>query len=138
RGPRVRLGGGRRRRAAGGDHLRRGGCLAFRAAAGLAGLTVAGRGCPRHVEDWSNDLATAQRDKLDMICRKLRLEPGERFLDIGCGWGALVCHVAMHHGVRAHGTTLAEDYSGVDGKCEKIVETRARTVGPAADPGRSL
>ena len=36
--------------------------------------------------DWSNDLDTAQRDKLDMICRKLRLQPGERFLDIGCGW----------------------------------------------------
>ncbi len=37
--------------------------------------------------DWSNDLAQAQRDKLDMICRKLRLKPGDRLLDIGCGWG---------------------------------------------------
>ena len=36
--------------------------------------------------DWQNDLATAQRDKLEMICRKLRLKPGDRFLDIGCGW----------------------------------------------------
>ncbi|MBN9049125.1 MAG: class I SAM-dependent methyltransferase [Rhizobiales bacterium] len=59
--------------------------------------------------DWSNDLDTAQRDKLDMICRKLRLQPGERFLDIGCGWGALVCHAAEHYGVIAHGVTLSEE-----------------------------
>lgn len=59
--------------------------------------------------DWNNDLATAQRDKLDMICRKLRLQPGESLLDIGCGWGALVCHAAEHFGVRAHGVTLAEE-----------------------------
>ena len=59
--------------------------------------------------DWNNDLATAQADKLDMICRKLRLKPGERLLDIGCGWGALVCHAARHYGVRAHGVTLAEE-----------------------------
>ena len=59
--------------------------------------------------DWNNDLATAQVDKLDMICRKLRLKPGESLLDIGCGWGALVCHAARHYGVRAHGVTLAEE-----------------------------
>jgi cyclopropane-fatty-acyl-phospholipid synthase len=59
--------------------------------------------------DWSNDIATAQRDKLDMICRKLRLKPGDTFLDIGCGWGALVVHAAQHYGVRAHGVTLAEN-----------------------------
>jgi len=59
--------------------------------------------------DWANDLGQAQRDKLDMICRKLRLQPGERFLDIGCGWGALVCHAAQHYGVKAHGVTLAEE-----------------------------
>jgi cyclopropane-fatty-acyl-phospholipid synthase len=58
--------------------------------------------------DWTNDIATAQRDKLDMICRKLRLKPGDTFLDIGCGWGALVCHAAQNYGVRAHGVTLAE------------------------------
>ena len=57
---------------------------------------------------WANDIATAQRDKLDMICRKLRLKPGDTFLDVGCGWGALVCHAAQHYGVRAHGVTLAE------------------------------
>ncbi|HEX7073740.1 MAG TPA: cyclopropane-fatty-acyl-phospholipid synthase family protein [Hyphomicrobiaceae bacterium] len=62
--------------------------------------------------DWGNDLATAQRDKLDMICRKLRLKPGERLLDIGCGWGGLVCHAARHYGVRAHGITLSEKQLG--------------------------
>ena len=44
--------------------------------------------------DWSNTLDQAQVDKLDLICRKLRLRPDERFLDIGCGWGALLCHAA--------------------------------------------
>jgi cyclopropane-fatty-acyl-phospholipid synthase len=58
---------------------------------------------------WTNDLATAQRDKLEMVCRRLRLKPGETFLDIGCGWGALLCHAAQHHGVRAHGVTLSEE-----------------------------
>jgi cyclopropane-fatty-acyl-phospholipid synthase len=58
--------------------------------------------------DWSNDLAKAQHDKLDMICRKLRLKAGERFLDIGCGWGALVCHAVQNYGVRAHGVTLSQ------------------------------
>lgn len=59
--------------------------------------------------DWSNDIATAQHDKLEMICRKLRLKAGDTLLDIGCGWGALVCHAAQHYGVRAHGVTLAEN-----------------------------
>jgi cyclopropane-fatty-acyl-phospholipid synthase len=62
-----------------------------------------------YFKDWNNDLATAQADKLDMICRKLRLKPEETLLDIGCGWGALVCHAAMNYGVRAHGVTLAEE-----------------------------
>jgi cyclopropane-fatty-acyl-phospholipid synthase len=61
-----------------------------------------------YFRDWNNDLATAQRDKLDMICRKLRLKPGDTLLDIGCGWGGLVCHAAQHYGVKAHGLTLAE------------------------------
>ena len=58
---------------------------------------------------WDNDLATAQFDKLEMICRKLRLKPGETLLDIGCGWGALICHAAQHHGVKAHGVTLSKE-----------------------------
>ncbi len=55
-----------------------------------------------------DDLDAAQTAKLDHICRKLRLVPGECFLDIGCGWGALVMHAAHHYGVHAHGVTLAE------------------------------
>ena len=62
-----------------------------------------------YFRDWNNDLATAQRDKLEMICRKLRLKPGDRLLDIGCGWGALVCHAAKYFGVEAVGVTLAEE-----------------------------
>jgi cyclopropane-fatty-acyl-phospholipid synthase len=64
--------------------------------------------CAYFTED-HGDLERAQRDKLDMICRKLRLKPGDRFLDIGCGWGALVCHAAQYYGVEAHGVTLAEE-----------------------------
>jgi len=55
-----------------------------------------------------NSIDQAQFDKLDMICRKLRLKPGEKFLDIGCGWGGLVCHAAQHYGVRALGVTLSQ------------------------------
>ena len=53
-------------------------------------------------------LDAAQTAKLDMICRKLRLKPSDRFLDIGCGWGGLVCHAAKHYGVTAHGITLSQ------------------------------
>ena len=93
---------------------------------------------------WDNGIAQAQTDKLEMICRKLRLVPGDRFLDIGCGWGGLVCHAARNYGVTAHGITLSEqqlawarakvarlgladrvtleliDYSAVEGSYDKI------------------
>lgn len=52
-------------------------------------------------------LEQAQDAKLELICRKLDLRPGERFLDIGCGWGALPLHAAEHCGVRAEGYTLS-------------------------------
>jgi len=52
-------------------------------------------------------LAEAQRDKLDYICRKLRLGPGHTLLDIGCGWGALACWAARRYGARVHGITLS-------------------------------
>jgi len=91
-----------------------------------------------------DDIARAQRDKLDMICRKLRLKPDETFLDIGCGWGALPIHAALNYGVRANGVTLSDqqysyavakvarlglqdrvtiklmDYSRLDGEFDKI------------------
>jgi cyclopropane-fatty-acyl-phospholipid synthase len=54
-------------------------------------------------------LAEAQIAKLELVCRKLRLQPGERLLDIGCGWGGLVCHAALHHGVQALGVTLSAE-----------------------------
>ncbi|HSO07669.1 MAG TPA: cyclopropane-fatty-acyl-phospholipid synthase family protein [Pelomicrobium sp.] len=55
------------------------------------------------------DIHTAQEQKLDHICRKLMLKPGERFLDIGCGWGALVRWAAKHYGVDATGITLSKN-----------------------------
>ena len=71
--------------------------------------------------DGADDLATAQRQKLDMICRKLRLAPGDSFLDIGCGWGALVCHAAQHYGARAHGTTLsAQQFAAATDKIVRL------------------
>jgi cyclopropane-fatty-acyl-phospholipid synthase len=51
----------------------------------------------------------AQEQKLDHICRKLMLKPGERFLDIGCGWGGLAMHAAERYGVKALGITLSEN-----------------------------
>lgn len=61
---------------------------------------------------WPDDqpgltLAQAQAAKLDLICRKLQLRPGQRLLDIGCGWGGLVVHAAEHYGVTAIGVTLS-------------------------------
>ncbi len=73
------------------------------------------------------DLDTAQKQKLDYLCRKLRLRPGERLLDIGCGWGGLLMHAVRKYGVRARGITLSAaqaDFArrrireeGLDGQC---------------------
>jgi cyclopropane-fatty-acyl-phospholipid synthase len=54
------------------------------------------------------DLAAAQQAKLDLVCRKLMLRAGERFLDVGAGWGALLLWAAEHYGVRATGITLSK------------------------------
>jgi cyclopropane-fatty-acyl-phospholipid synthase len=61
-----------------------------------------------YFEHPQQSLEQAQCNKLDHICRKLRLQPGEQFLDIGCGWGALACWAAKHYGVQAHGITLSQ------------------------------
>ncbi|QDV23824.1 SAM-dependent methyltransferase [Aureliella helgolandensis] len=61
-----------------------------------------------YFRDWNETLEQAQQNKLDMICRKLQLQPNDRLLDIGCGWGALICHAAEHYGVKAHGITLSD------------------------------
>jgi cyclopropane-fatty-acyl-phospholipid synthase len=58
--------------------------------------------------DQNDDIDTAQAAKLDYVCRKLRLVPGERLLDIGCGWGALIRFAVEHYGVHAVGITLSE------------------------------
>ena len=73
-------------------------------------------------------LEIAQEQKLDHICRKLRLAAGERFLDIGCGWGGLVLWAAERYGAQALGITLSRnqhDYArarirelGLEGRCE--------------------
>ena len=49
----------------------------------------------------TEDIDAAQRQKLDHICRKLMLKPGERLLDVGCGWGGLLHWAAQHYGALA-------------------------------------
>ena len=83
----------------------------------------------RHEED---SLDAAQLQKLDHICTKLRLAPGDRFLDIGCGWGALVIHAAERYDVDATGITLSENQhrlaneriraAGLEGRCRVLLE----------------
>jgi cyclopropane-fatty-acyl-phospholipid synthase len=60
-----------------------------------------------------DSLDVAQEAKLDLVCRKLRLKPGERLLDIGCGWGGLVMYAAEHYGVDATGITLSENQAAL-------------------------
>jgi cyclopropane-fatty-acyl-phospholipid synthase len=57
----------------------------------------------------ANDLESAQRDKLDLICRKLELRPGMTLLDIGCGWGSLMNFAAEHYGVSCVGLTISKE-----------------------------
>jgi cyclopropane-fatty-acyl-phospholipid synthase len=57
----------------------------------------------------TDDLAQAQREKMDLICRKLGLEKGMSLLDIGCGWGGLARHAAEHYGCRVVGITISEE-----------------------------
>lgn len=73
----------------------------------------------------TTDLEAAQKAKLDMICRRLRLAPGMHLLDIGCGWGGLACHAARHFGVTVHGVTLSREQ--FDFAREKV--TRAGLAG---------
>ncbi|MGN6378773.1 MAG: class I SAM-dependent methyltransferase, partial [Gaiellales bacterium] len=91
--------------------------------------------------DAQEPLDVAQTRKLDVICRKLRLQPGERFLDVGCGWGSLVIHAARHHGVEATGITLSEPQArlareraveaGVGDRCQiRVADYRELADGP--------
>ncbi|NGO80850.1 class I SAM-dependent methyltransferase [Streptomyces sp. YC504] len=60
-------------------------------------------------ESPDNTLEQAQRDKLELVCRKLDLTPGRRLLDVGCGWGSMAVHAAREHGVRVVGITLSRE-----------------------------
>lgn len=73
-----------------------------------------------------NSLETAQRDKMDHICRKLALQRNERFLDIGCGWGSLALHAATRYSASAHGVSLSS--SQVD-----YAKQRVAAAGPSID-----
>jgi cyclopropane-fatty-acyl-phospholipid synthase len=64
-------------------------------------------------------LDAAQERKVDLICRKLRLKAGERFVDFGCGWGGLLIHAAKHYGVQAVGVTLAGEQARW---CERAID----------------
>jgi cyclopropane-fatty-acyl-phospholipid synthase len=54
-------------------------------------------------------LEEAQEEKVDLVCRKLDLRPGQRLLDVGCGWGTMAVHAARHYGVRVLGVTLSRE-----------------------------
>lgn len=82
-----------------------------------------------------DDLDAAQEQKLDYMCRKLRLKAGDRLLDIGCGWGGLIIHAARHYGVQALGITLSErqldfaqrriEQEGLSERCEvRLIDYR--------------
>lgn len=72
--------------------------------------------------DFANSIDQAQTDKLEHICRKLRLKPGDTLLDIGCGWGALLIYAAKHYGVIGRGVSLSEEQT-------KLARARIRDEG---------
>jgi cyclopropane-fatty-acyl-phospholipid synthase len=87
----------------------------------------------------SYTLTDAQRDKLDLVCRKLALAPGMRLLDVGCGWGSLAVHAARHHGVQVTGVTLSREQldfarkRAADVGVQNLVEFRLQDYRDVAD-----
>ena len=74
---------------------------------------------------WSRGATTleeAQRTKLELVCTKLALQPGERVLDVGCGWGSFAIHAARQHGVHVTGITLSEPQA-------QLARSRAEAAG---------
>ena len=92
-----------------------------------------------YFKDQRDTLEAAQVQKLDHICTKLRLKPGERFLDIGCGWGGLVMRAASKYGVDATGITLSQNQhrlanerireAGLEGRCRVLLQDYRDTPG---------
>ena len=89
----------------------------------------------------------AQTAKLEHICRKLRLKPGDSLLDIGCGWGGLILYAAQHYGVYATGVTLSQEQAalarervraaGLEDRVKvEIRDYRDLSAGPSAATGR--
>jgi cyclopropane-fatty-acyl-phospholipid synthase len=66
-----------------------------------------------YFETEEEGLDTAQARKLDYLCRKLRLRPGDHLLDLGCGWGGLIIHAARKYGVKALGVTLSKNQAAL-------------------------
>jgi cyclopropane-fatty-acyl-phospholipid synthase len=93
-------------------------------------------------------LEEAQEAKLELVCTKLALQPGERVLDVGCGWGSFVMHAARRHGVEAVGITLSEPQAeearrrvagaGLDGKVEIRVQDYRELAGEQFDAVASI
>lgn len=57
----------------------------------------------------SATLEEAQRAKMELVCRKVQLSPGDRVVEAGCGWGGLACHMARHHGVRVRAFNISHE-----------------------------
>src|SRR3712207_9365589 len=82
-----------------------------------------------YFESGEEDIDAAQEAKLDYICRKLRLKPEEKLLDVGCGWGSLVLHAAERYGVRAAGITLSEPQAALARSRIAAARSEERRVG---------
>ncbi len=64
-------------------------------------------------EDANDTLEQAQSNKHELVCRKLGLEPGQRLLEVGCGWGSMAIHAARHYGVDVVGITISENQAAL-------------------------